>query len=303
MDGLITHDRIKAKLPIMLVAFAGWPDAAEGATRALQHLVKQLPAHKFAEIDPEDFYDFTTVRPQTSMGEDGKRVVTWPTNDFYASVAEGEETGLMIYIGTEPNLKWRSFSNIVATVAEEAGTEMVVSLGALLDAVPHTREPRVTGRASSPELTQKAEWLGIRNSNYQGPTGIHSSFWQACADRGIPHASIWGHSPHYVNTTPNPRVSLALLEKLRTLVEFDVDLEELRTAGEKFEDEVTKIISKQTEMAGYVNKLEQRYDRDFGPSADFPSTDEMVKDLEEFLRSQATATEDASEDAEPEGTS
>ena len=286
MDGLIRHEQVTSKLPTMLVAFAGWPDAAEAATRALQHMVSKLDARKFAAIDPEEFYDFTVSRPQTRVGEDGERVVTWPANDFYHYAPDDESRGILFYIGTEPNLRWRTFSRLILAVALEHGVEMVVSLGALLDAVPHTREPRITGVANSPELREKVRWLGVRSSGYQGPTGIHSAFLSACTDAGLKHASLWGHSPHYVNTRPNPRVSVALLEKLRMLVEFDTDLVELEEAGMKFEAEVTKLISRQEEMVGYIRQLEKRYDKRFTPTGEIPSPEAMVEELEEFLRSQ-----------------
>ena len=286
MDGLIRHEQVTSKLPTMLVAFAGWPDAAEAATRALQHMVSKLDARKFAAVDPEEFYDFTVSRPQTRVGEDGERVVTWPANDFYHYAPDDESRGILFYIGTEPNLRWRTFSRLILAVALEHGVEMVVSLGALLDVVPHTREPRITGVASSPELREKVRWLGVRSSGYQGPTGIHSAFLSACTDAGLKHASLWGHSPHYVNTRPNPRVSVALLEKLRMLVEFDTDLVELEEAGMKFEAEVTKLISRQEEMVGYIRQLEKRYDKRFTPTGEIPSPEAMVEELEEFLRSQ-----------------
>ena len=172
-DSLIVHEMPEAKLPTMVVAFAGWPDAAEAATRAIRYMVRKLPATKFAEIDPEEFFDFTLVRPQTRLNRRGERTIRWPTNDFYYFAPEDESGGLLLFNGTEPNLRWRAFSNLVTGMAERCGVKLVVSLGSLLDAVPHTREPKVTGRASSNELTQKAEWMGIRNSGYQGPTGIH----------------------------------------------------------------------------------------------------------------------------------
>ena len=221
--------------------------------------------------------------------------MTWPVNDFYSYAPDDESQGILFYIGTEPNLKWRTFSRLMLNVAQEQGVDMVVSLGALLDAVPHTREPRVTGVASSPELRQKVEWLGIRNSRYQGPTGIHSAFLRACTDSGLKHASLWGHSPHYVNTRPNPRVSVALLEKLRTLVEFDVGLDELEEAGVTFEAEVTKLISKQEEMVGYIRQLEKRYDKRFAPTGEIPSPEAMVEELEEFLKSQREGSDRAEE--------
>lgn len=286
MEGLIVQETPKAKYPTMIVAFAGWPDAAESATRAARYLVRKLPAKKFAEIDPEEFYDFTSVRPQTRINRRGERVIRWPTNDFYHYAPEDESRGLIVYVGTEPNLRWKAYSNIVTTVAQERGVDLVVSLGALLDAVPHTREPRVTGRASSEKLNQKVEWLGIRNSGYQGPTGIHSAFMDACDRNGLAHANLWGHCPQYVNTSPNPAVSHALLARLRSLVDFDVDLEELRLAGDAFQTEITKAIAKDSDVSAYVRRLEQRYDAAHEPSGEMPNPDDMVKELEEFLKRQ-----------------
>lgn len=294
MDGLIVHETPEHEFPTMVVAFAGWPDAAEAATRAVRYLVRKLPAKKFAEIDPEEFYDFTVVRPQTRTNRRGERILRWPQNDLYYYAPDEESRRFILFIGTEPNLKWRAYSNILTSIAVQYKVKLIVSLGALLDAVPHTREPRITGRASSQELTQKAEWLGIRNSGYQGPTGIHTAFMDACSKLNIPHASVWGHCPHYVNTTPDPRVSRALLTRLRSLVDVDVDLEELRLAGEAYLEEVNKVIAKQPDVTSYVARLEQRYDeaQPNRPSDEIPSPDTMVRELEEFLRSQRQTPDD-----------
>lgn len=295
MDGLIEREPDERKLPTMIVAFGGWPDAAEAATRAVRYLARKLPARKFAEIDPEEFYDFTVARPHTRVDRRGRRAIRWPRNDFYRYIRESDESAnLLLFIGTEPNLRWRTYSNIVADVAARSGVELVVSLGALLDAVPHTREPRVTGRASSGALTDKVKWLGIQNSGYQGPTGIHTAFTDACNRLGLEHASIWGHSPHYVQTSPNPRVSHALLAKLNNLIEFSVDLTELRLAGESFVEDVSKATANQAKVSAYVEKLERRYDESHGPEDDgeIPDPDEMVRELEEFLRSQRRPEED-----------
>lgn len=286
LEGLIIEETPSQRLPTMIVAFAGWPDAAEAATRAVRYLIRKLPTRKFAEIDPEEFYDFTVTRPQIRVNRRGDRVIRWPTNEFYYYAPEQERQGLLIYVGTEPNLRWRAFSNIMMGVAQQCGVELVITLGALLDAVPHTREPRVTGRTSSPLLTQKVEWLGIRNSGYQGPTGIHSAFMDACTRKGLPYASIWGHSPHYVNSSPNPRVSHALLVKLRSLVDVDIDLEELRLAGDAFEAEVNKAIAKDPDISAYVRRLEQHYDSANTPEGEIPSPEVMVQELEEFLKRQ-----------------
>ena len=284
MEGLIVHDTPQAKMPTMIVAFAGWPDAAEAATRAIRYLVRKLPAKRFAEIDPEEFYDFTVVRPQTRMNRRGERRIKWPGNDFFYFAPKQESRGLILFIGTEPNLRWRAYSNIITSIAEQYGVELVISLGALLDAVPHTREPKITGRASSPLLTNKVEWLGIRNSAYQGPTGIHTAFMDACERKGLAQASIWGHCPHYVTTSPNPKVSHALLLRLRSLIDFEADLEELQLAATTFETEVTKSISSEQDVSAYVEKLEQRYDSASEDVGDIPSPSDMVEELEQFLR-------------------
>lgn len=292
MDGLIEHEVPQVKLPTMLVAFAGWPDAAEAATRAMRFLVRKLRAKRFAEIDPEEFYDFTHVRPQSRVNRRGERVTRWPQNDLFYYSPSDDSRALLLFVGTEPNLKWRTYSNILTTVAHRHEVELIVSLGALLDAVPHTREPRVTGRASSIELTQKAEWLGIKNSGYQGPTGIHTAFADACTEFGMAQASIWGHCPHYVNSSPDPKVSHALLTRLRSLIDIDVDLEELYIAGNAYQEEVDKAIAKQPDVISYVRRLERRYDEARTVTEEIPSPETMVQELENFLRSQSPGSED-----------
>ncbi len=292
MDSLIEHEVPDVTLPTMVVAFGGWPDAAEAATRAIRYLVRTLPARKFAEIDPEEFYDFTVTRPHTRINRRGQRMIRWPRNEFHYYVDEVESRNLLLFVGTEPNLRWRAYSNMIAEVSIRHQVKLVVSLGALLDAVPHTREPRVTGRASSTTLTGKVKWLGIENSGYQGPTGIHTAFTDACNKHGFEHASIWGHCPHYVQTSPNPKVSHALLSKLKNLVDFDADLRELELAGDAFEEDVTNAIAKQADVSSYVTKLERRHDASHPRvEEEIPDPDTMVRELEAFLRSQQRSTD------------
>ena len=292
MDGLIVHETPKTKLTTMVVAFAGWPDAAEAATRAIRYMVRKLPSKKIAEIDPENYYDFTVNRPQTRINRRKERIIKWPTNEFYSYVPENDpENGILMYVGTEPNLKWRTFSDTVLEVAKLSGVELIVSLGALLDAVPHTREVKITGRASSQELSKKARWLGIRNSGYQGPTGIHSAFAEACSKSHIPHANIWGHCPHYVQTSPNPVTRFALLERLKSLVDIDLDMSELDLAGQAFKEEISNAISKQPEVSSYVTRLESQYDEANGSQNDMPTGTDMVEEIENFLKSQSSGQE------------
>ena len=293
MNGLIIQNTSKQKLPTMVVAFAGWPDAAEAATRAIMYMVRKLPARKFAEIDPEDFYDFTVNRPQIRINRRKQRRIKWPTNEFYSYVPKDmPENGLLLYVGTEPNLKWKTFSKTILHLAESVGVETILSLGSLLDAVPHTREVRISGRASNKELNEKARWLGIQNSGYQGPTGIHSEFAELCTQSGIPHANIWSHCPHYVQTSPNPIASYALLQRLTSLMNVQLDTKELELAGVAFQTEVTKAIKKQPDVNSYVSKLETQYDQLKVDTGEMPTGSDMIHEIEEFIKSQSGGSEE-----------
>ena len=286
MDGLVFIEEPEFKMTTMVAAFAGWPDAAEAATGAVRYIADQHGARKIAEIDPDEFYDFTTTRPNVSIDDEGGRVVTWPSNEFFSTAPTDESDGALLFIGTEPNLRWRAFASIMLEVARRAGVESAFMLGALNDAVPHTREPRVTGVSGDPRVRAKLHEQGIRGSGYQGPTGIHTAFLEVCDKAELPIASLWGHNPHYVTTTSNPRVSLALLSKLQGMAEMSVDLGDLHAAGDAFDTELTQAVGDRSEITAYVAKLEQRYDASVGASGDVASPSAIVEELEEFLRQQ-----------------
>ncbi len=286
MDGLIFLQEPEVKLPTMIVAFAGWPDAAEAATGAVRYIATQRGAQKVAEIDHEEFFDFTTTRPKVRIDEEGGRAVTWPSNEFFSAPPNDDSEGVLLFVGTEPNLRWRTFAAIMIEVAHRVGVESAFTLGALNDAVPHTREPRVTGVAGDPEVRAKLRELGIRGSGYEGPTGIHTAFLEACDKAGLPVASLWGHNPHYVTTSSNPRVSLALISKLQEMTKVRVDLGDIRATGDAFDSELAQAVGERSEITEYVSKLEQRYDASTGTPGDLPNPSAVVEELEEFLRRQ-----------------
>ena len=280
---MIYHERPESRFPVMVMAFAGWPNAAEAATGAVRFLVRHLRGRKLVEIDSESFYDFSITRPETLV-EDGRRVVRWPTTKLYYVEADEPSSNLILVDGTEPNLKWRTYADIILGVAEDFGTVLMVSLGSLLDAVPHTREPRVTGRAEPVELAQKMEWLGTSDSGYEGPAAIHTVLLDESRKRGLSHVSLWGHSPHYSNISPNPKASYALLRKLRGFVNIDVDLDHLREAGAAYEAEVAKAIAAEPTVQSYVTHLEERHDE--AAVSEIPNPEALVRELDEFLKSQ-----------------
>ena len=165
-------------MPLFIfIALAGWPDAAEAATSTIKYMRRKLEAKKFAEIDPEEFYVFTQERPRSGRTKDGRRRVHWPTNEFHywKGPTNTQGKGIMFFLGIEPNLKWRTFSRIVADMAQQYQVQSVVHLGALLDAVPHSREVKLTGSSTQLDLQNVLDSVRVSTSRYRGPTGITSA--------------------------------------------------------------------------------------------------------------------------------
>ena len=283
MDFLSVDHQPERKLSTLLIAFSGWADAAEGATSAVKYLKRKLKARKFAEFDPEEFYDFSQTRPTTTRTRDGKRHIHWPANEFFHIDNPDTDDGIMIFNGVEPNLRWRTYSQGVARLAVEQGVETVVHVGALLDAVPHTRPVKLSGTATRPDLSEFLEGRDIRSSNYQGPTGISSSVMDAFVKQGLGYSSIWGHTPHYLQAAPNYSVAYSLLQTLARLLRLPVDLEELQGAATKFDDEVAKAVQADEQIGTYVAKLEGQYDESVATSSILDPED-LVRDVERFLR-------------------
>ncbi|MCH8896783.1 MAG: PAC2 family protein [Chloroflexi bacterium] len=291
---LTIHDPPQRNLDHLVIAYGGWPDAAESATNTIKYLLRKLEAKKFAEIDPEEFFVFTQERPRTSRTRDGHRRIHWPANEFYQWTSPsgdnngekggGKTSGLMFLLGMEPNLRWRTFSNIIADLAQEAGIKSVIHVGALLDAVPHTRPVRLTGSSTEPDLQKALDSASVGSSNYQGPTGISTAVMEACTRRGIAYASLWGHTSHYLQAAPNYRISYTLAKSLVTLLDLPIDLTEMRAAANTFDAEVLKAINDDDQLAEYIKKLEDKYDESV-TSSDMPEPADVVRELEQFLRS------------------
>ena len=283
MQYLTIHETPSKQLSQMVIVFSGWADAAEGATSAVKFLQRKLKSKKFAEIDPEEFYDFSQTRPHSSRTRDGKRRIHWPANEFSYLTGGDSDAGIMVFNGVEPNLKWRTFSRTVAEVAKQHGVKSVIHIGALLDAVPHTRPVKLSGTASEARLSEFLESQGIRSSNYQGPTGISSAVMAACIDAGLEYTSIWGHTSHYLQAAPNHRVGSTLLEILLKLLNLSLDLGELKSAAGVFNEEVEKAVAKDEQISSYVTNLEGQYDEAVA-AIEIPDPAELVRDLENFLK-------------------
>ena len=276
---------VKLDDPILIAAFRGWNDAGDAATFAAQHLARVWSGEAVASIDPEEFYDFQAVRPEVELVDGLTRRITWPKNEFFAAQGGEAERDVVILIGTEPNVRWRTFSDIVVEVARSMGVGLVVTLGALLADVPHSRRVHITGTAADEDLVQR---LGLQRSRYEGPTGIVGVLHDALARRDIDSASLWAAVPHYLAVSPNPKAALALIEKATQLIGRSAPTEELARAVVAYENRATEIVSEDEDVRAYVRLLEERLDerereQQVDPG-DLPSGEALAEELERFLR-------------------
>jgi predicted ATP-grasp superfamily ATP-dependent carboligase len=267
--------------PVLIAAFRGWNDGAQGASLAGGYLAKIWNAQQFASIDPETFYDFQSTRPMVSLVDGITRRIDWPDNDFYSASPEALGRGALLLLGVEPNLRWRRFSSLIVDLAREHEVELVVTLGALLADVPHTRPSPVTGTATDPELVDR---LGLQASRYEGPTGIVGVLHDACRAADLPSVSLWAAVPHYVSLAPSPRAALALCHRLGDLLEAPIDTGELEQAVEAYTQRVTEAVSTDEETAEYVQELERR--AEMIDEEDLPSGESLAAELTRFLREQ-----------------
>ncbi|MDQ3944805.1 MAG: PAC2 family protein [Actinomycetota bacterium] len=282
MDRVSWQDRPALQRPVMVAAFEGWNDAADAASGALAWLRRRWRAKRMASIDPEEFFDFQVSRPQVSLVDGVTRQITWPANDVFSAHISEVGRDVVLLSGVEPNLRWKTFCDTVLGVARETGCEMVVTLGALLADVPHTRPIRLTGTAADPELIDR---LGLSHSRYEGPTGIVGVLHDACRGAGVPSVSLWAPVPHYVASPPNPKATRALIERLAELIGVPVGVGDLAEAAAAWEDRVNELVASDPDVSAYVRQLEER-DDDQIDERDLPTGETLAAELERFLRDQ-----------------
>jgi predicted ATP-grasp superfamily ATP-dependent carboligase len=289
MDYVSFSDRPALRDPVLVCAFKGWNDAGEAATAALDYLVRSFAATEFARLDPEDFFDFTAVRPTVTLTEGRSRAIEWPENVLLAASVEGAERDLVLLRGVEPSLKWRGFSQAVVEAARSVGVKMVVTLGALLADVPHSRPVSITGLASDDGLTER---LGFERSRYEGPTGIVGVLHDTCARAKLPTASLWAAVPHYVAAAPNPKAALALVRHFEGAAGLAVDAAELETAAEDYERQVSAAVASDPDVKAFVERLEESMDQalDEEPPPPIPSADAIAQDFQRYLRQRGPET-------------
>ncbi len=272
--------------PVMVCAFEGWNDAGDAASSAVGHLDREWKGEVFASLDAEDYYDFQVNRPTVTL-HGGVRKVTWPTTQLSAvRIADADGKGhprdLVLVRGIEPSMRWRSFCNEILGFAHELGVELVVLVGALLGDTPHTRPVPVTGVTSDPEL---AEAMDLEETRYEGPTGIVGILQEACTHAGVPTASLWAAVPHYVSQPPNPKATLALLNRLDDLIDVRIPLGDLPEDARAWQLGVDQLAAEDTEVAEYVQTLEEARDTAELPEA---SGEAIAREFERYLRRRDT---------------
>jgi proteasome assembly chaperone (PAC2) family protein len=270
------------RAPVLVCAFRGWNDAAASASTALTAIAGSLEADLIAKVDPEEFFDFQSNRPTIFLEEGQTRRIDWPENNFYAARVPTADRDIVLLDGTEPNLRWRTFSETVTTAADALGVELVVTLGALIAEVSHTLPVPITGLASSQDLVEELE---LERSNYEGPTGITGVVHDLCRQAGIESASLWAAVPHYVAAVPNPKAALALLRRLEGLTGIAVDAAELEEETTDYEEQIGRAVAANPEIEELVSRIEaEQVDLLTAEGEDLPSADTIAREFQRFLR-------------------
>ncbi|MDQ2905644.1 MAG: PAC2 family protein [Chloroflexota bacterium] len=301
------HTQPALRSPIVIAALAGWNDAADAATTTIKFLIERWKPVTLAEIDGEEFFVFTETRPTIRITEGVQRTITWPTNQFLGYQAPELEHDIILYLGSEPQLKWRTFSGCFLEICKQFQVSEVLLLGALLADVPHSMEVPITGAASNEELLERLHEIDIHSSRYEGPTGMIGILQDVCRQSHIPVASLWAAAPHYIAATPNVKVTAALLTYLNTFLSLDLDLNTIQSDSVHFEEQITALVARDPDASAYVHKLEEQVtnllnedddedDEDNeaiidnldkpASSGPLPSADALIRSVEELLRNE-----------------
>jgi proteasome assembly chaperone (PAC2) family protein len=274
------HSRPELSDPVVIAAFEGWNDAGDAASTAARYLVDRWDAELVAEVDPEEFYDFQSTRPQVRLDDDGRREIVWPATEIYAATIPGGHGDALIIVGHEPQLRWKTYCAALVDVARQGPARLVVTLGALLAEVPHTRPTPVVGTAYE---VDSVAGIDLQPSSYEGPTGIVGVLHDACRTAGFRTASLWATVPSYVPGAPSPKAALALIERTAAMLETWVPTTDLEIASASYERQVSELVDADEETAAYVTSLEER--QDDAPGV-LPTAESIAEEVERFLREQ-----------------
>lgn len=287
---------IALRSPHALVAFGGWVDAGSGGTGGVRHLISALPTRRLAEIDPEEFYNFTDTRPLVSIVGAGERAVHWPRGEFHGATLQ-HTNDIVLFVAPEPNLKWRSFASLMLDVLQRLEVQNMICIGSIFGAVPHRAEVRMTGFANEPGLREALQRHNVMFTNYEGPTGFVTVLLAEAHSRGMPAAAVYAFAPNYIQGVPNPRVSHSLLKTFAALTSVPLQLAELDRAGRALTRQVDRLLLDQPQLREQVERMlslmnveeteaddEEESTEEQPPNVELPSPQAVVSELEEFLK-------------------
>jgi len=317
MEYIQYHSQPELRNPVLVAALAGWNDAADAATTAIKFLIDRWKPTKIAEIDIEDFFVFTETRPTIRYVDGIQRTIIWPSSQFLAYQTPDLSHDIILYLGAEPQLKWKTFSKTFLEVSKHFKVSELVLLGALLADIPHSIAVPITGTSSNADLKERLHEMDIHSSRYEGPTGMIGVLQDAFRRAAIPAASLWAAAPHYLAATPNIKVTSALLTYLNTFMSFGLDLSDIQADAIRFEEQITSLVARDPEASAYVRRLEEQItgamsseddedDEDEAVSnsdrttstAPLPSAESLIRGVEELLRKQRENGQQLPDDSE-----
>lgn len=281
MDHVRRFHRPVLRSPRAIMAWEGWNDACDAASGAVAYLLGQYDdSEPFAVIEPEEFYDFQTRRPRVEISDGGTRRITWPVTHAFALEVPESLNDVVVVLGEEPNLRWKTYTRSIGKLLAETDIELVVTLGAFIGQVAHTRPVPIVGVATDPSLV---EHHGLMTSSYEGATGIVGVMLEACREVGIPALSLWAATPHYLAANPNPKAMLALLSTASRVMDVPIDTAELERVADEFQERVDEAMAENEDFGGYVRRLEQEVPEN-GPPIDPSRSDHLISEIEHFLK-------------------
>lgn len=268
---------------MVVAAFEGWNDASDAASGVVEHLALIWDATHLAEIESEGYYDYQINRPTIRQVDGITRRIEWPSTRLSRCRPPGSDREVILVHGIEPNMRWRSFCAELLGILGQLDADTVVVLGALLADTPHTRPVPVTGSAYSAEAAKR---FRLEQTQYEGPTGITGVLQDAAVRAGMPAINLWAGVPHYFSQSPNPKVMVALLQRVEDVLDVEVPLGDLPQQAQEWESTVTSLTEDDEDIAEYVKTLEERGDAE-DDAVELLGTidgDALAADFERYLR-------------------
>ena len=259
MEDVIYSENPDLNKPCVVIGFEGWPNAGEVSSYALQYLIDNLKAKRFASIQTESFYQFSSLRPMAVIKEGRLIELKSPANDFYY-VNAPLFNDLILFRGVEPHLRWDRFAHLLLDLAERFNVAQIFTIGGTYDYIPHTFPPMVSALFNHEELREKVIGVGLGLTEYSGPISIHTFILEAARKKGLKAVSLWGHVPQYLQTK-NIKAVCSVLKKLMSLIHMELDLSGLEKAGEYFDQQVNHLVGEDPKLQEVIRQLEDVYKR------------------------------------------